>query len=78
MLFAKIPDILSKVTDLGCISMSIFNGTELSNNNFQKERFLTMDLSFMLFSLQFHEAPTMVSLKKFQTLYKGMLCEHSL
>jgi len=31
----------------------------------------------MLFSLQFHEAPTMVGLKIFQTVYKRTLCEHS-
>jgi len=38
--------------------------------------FLTMLLFFVLFSLQFHEAPTMVGLKMFQTVYKRTLCEH--
>jgi len=37
-----------------------------------------MQLFFVLFSLQFHEAPTTVGLKMFQTVYKQMLCEHSL
>jgi len=35
-----------------------------------------MLLFFVLFSLQFHEAPTMVGLKMFQTVYKRTLCEH--
>jgi len=32
-----------------------------------------MHLFFVLFSLQFHEAPTMVGLKMFQTVYKCTL-----
>jgi len=32
----------------------------------------------MLFSLQFHEASTMVGLKMFQAVCKRTLCEHSL
>jgi len=32
----------------------------------------------MLFSSQFHDAPTMVGLKMFQTVYKHALCERSL
>jgi len=36
-----------------------------------------MHLFFMLFSLQFHEAPTMFGLKLFQTVYKRTLYEHS-
>jgi len=32
----------------------------------------------MLFSFQFHEAPTMLVLKNFQTVYKRSLCEQSL
>jgi len=47
-------------------------------NHFFKERFLTVHLFFVLFSLQFHEAPTMVGVKMFQTVCKRMLCEHSL
>jgi len=37
-----------------------------------------MYLSFILFSLQFHEVPTMFGLKMFQTVYKRTFCEHSL
>jgi len=37
-----------------------------------------MHLFFQLFSLQFHEAHTMVGLKMFQTVYKRTFCEHSL
>jgi len=32
-----------------------------------------MHLFFVLFSLQFHESPTMVGLKMFQTVYKCTL-----
>jgi len=76
--FAKIPAILSTVKDLSCIRKRIFNGAGFSNNIFLKERFLTMHLFFMLFSLQFHEAPTMVGLKMCQIVYKCTLCENSL
>jgi len=37
-----------------------------------------MHLFFVLFSLQFHEAPTIVGLKMFHTVCKRTLCEHSL
>jgi len=37
-----------------------------------------MHLFFMLFSLQFYEAPTIFGLKMFQTVYKRTLCEHNL
>ena len=57
-----------QVTDLGCIPKRISNGIGLSNNIFLKERFLIMHLFFLLFSLQFHEAPTMFGLKMFQTV----------
>jgi len=44
-----------------------------------KKTFLTCAFTFfVLFSLQFHEASTMIVLKNFQTLYKRTLCEHSL
>jgi len=65
----------SSTSSLGCIRKRIFNGTGFSN---LKNAFLTMHLFFMLFSLQFHETPTMVGLKMFQTVYKRKLCEHSL
>jgi len=32
----------------------------------------------MLFSLEFHEAPTMLGLKMFQIVYKHTVCAHSL
>jgi len=37
-----------------------------------------MHLFFMLFSLQFHEAPTVLDLKVFQTVYTRALCGDSL
>jgi len=37
-----------------------------------------MHLFFVLFSLQFHEATTMVGLQMFQTVFKRTFCEHSL
>jgi len=76
MRFVKIPAILSTATDPGCIGKLIPHGTGFSNNNFKKF-FLTMHSSFVLFSLQFHEASTMVGLKMFETLDKPTLCEHS-
>jgi len=33
---------------------------------------------FVLFSLQFNEASTIVGLKNFQTMHKRTLCQHSL
>jgi len=37
-----------------------------------------MHLFFMLFALQFHEAPRIVDLKMFQTMCKRTLCEYGL
>jgi len=37
-----------------------------------------MHLFFSLFSLHVHEAPRMVGLKMFQTVYKRTLCENGL
>jgi len=45
---------------------------------FKKNAFLAMYLFVVLFSLQFHEAPTIVDLKMFHTECKRTLCEHSL
>ena len=68
-----------KVTDLGCICKRIFNtGSMGFSNNVKKKAFLTVHLFFMLFSLQFHEVPTMVGSKMLQTVYKRTLCDHSL
>jgi len=39
---------------------------------------LTIHLFFMVFSFQFHEAPTMLVLKIYQTVFMHELCEHSL
>jgi len=50
-------------SDLDCIRKRIFLMAL-----FQKERFLAMHLVFVLFSLQFHEAPTLVGLKMFRTV----------
>jgi len=44
----------------------MFNGTGFSNNIFEDNAFVTIQLLFMLLSLQFYEAPTMVGLKMFQ------------
>jgi len=56
----------------------MFGGTGFSNKIFEKNFFLTMHLFFILFSLQFHEAPTVFGLKMFQTVNKCTFCEHSL
>ena len=37
-----------------------------------------MHLFFMLFSSEFHEAPNIVGLKMFQTVYKRTFYEYSL
>jgi len=78
MRFLKIPAIFSTVADLGCIRKRIFHGNGFSNKIFEKNAFSTVQLFFMLFSLQFHKASTMFGLKMFQIVYKRTLCEHSL
>jgi len=69
MRFVNIPAILSTVTNPGCICKRIFNEIGFSNNIFKKQLFDNAFIFFALFSLQFHEASTMVGLKIFQTLY---------
>jgi len=67
MRYVKIPAIFSTVADPRCIRERIFNGTGFWNKIFEKNAFSTMHLFVMLFSLQFHEAPTF-GLKQFQTV----------
>jgi len=65
MRVVKTPAIFTTATDPGCVVIrkSIFNGTGFANNIFKKNVFLATYLFFVLFSLQFHKAPTMLVLK---------------
>jgi len=78
MRFVKISAILSTKTNLDCIRKCIFNATNSRITFFDKNGFSTMHLFFVLFSLQFHEAPKMVGLKIYQTVHKPTLCKNSL
>ena len=44
----------------------------------EKNAFLTMHSFLVLFSFQFHEAPTMIGLKIVQTVDKHKFCEQNL
>jgi len=56
--YVKLPAILWRVTDLGCIRKYMFNGTEFLNNIFWKEPFFSnafiFHVIFFTISLRFH------------------------